>query len=106
MKIIIFFNVPYIYIYRYMANFLTTVKLNEEIYIRFKEINVRDKISFQEFVNKCIESYVENEEFRNELSESIVSKRPITKKINIALNEKNESLLNQEFELSKSNREF
>lgn len=89
-----------------MANFLTTVKLNEEIYIRFKEINVRDKISFQEFVNKCIESYVENEEFRNELSESIVSKRPITKKINIALNEKNESLLNQEFELSKSNREF
>jgi predicted DNA-binding ribbon-helix-helix protein len=57
-----------------MGNFVTTVKLEEELYTRFKEINVRTKISLQDFVNKCIESYIENEEFRNSISESVSQK--------------------------------
>lgn len=86
-----------------MGNFLTTVKLNEDLYFRFKEMNVRDKISFQEFVNKCIESYVNNEDFRNELSESIVSERPTQKQVNTILNQKNEELLNKSFSFKKNN---
>lgn len=54
-------------------NIVTTVKLDSELYNRFKEINVRTKISLQEFVNKCIDTYIANEQFRNELSESIVN---------------------------------
>ena len=53
-------------------SFVTTVKLDSELYDRFKEINVRAKISLQDFVNKCIDTYITDEKFRNEVSESIV----------------------------------
>jgi len=33
-----------------MDQFVTTVKLDNELYSQFKEINVRSKISFQDFV--------------------------------------------------------
>ena len=63
----------YIYICTYvMKQFVTTVKLNLELYNQFKEVNVRGKISFQDFVNKCLEKYVEDDSFRNEISESVV----------------------------------
>lgn len=63
------------YIRKYvMEQFVTTVKLDNELYSQFKEINVRAKISFQDFVNKCLEKYVEDVHFRNELSESVVQK--------------------------------
>jgi len=54
-----------------MGDFVTTVKLDDEQYTRFKEINVRSKISLQDFVKKCIEIYIENEDFRNAISESV-----------------------------------
>ncbi len=63
------------YIRKYvMEQFVTTVKLDNELYSQFKEINVRSKISFQDFVNKCLERYVEDVSFRNALSESVVQK--------------------------------
>tara|TARA_R110000868_G_scaffold251412_4_gene508172 strand:+ start:2073 stop:2297 length:225 start_codon:yes stop_codon:yes gene_type:complete len=57
-----------------MDQFVTTVKLDNELYTQFKEINVRARISFQDFVNKCLEKYVEDDSFRNEISESVVQK--------------------------------
>ncbi len=63
------------YIRKYvMDQFVTTVKLDNELYNQFKEINVRTKISFQDFVNKCLERYVEDSNFRNALSESVAQK--------------------------------
>lgn len=63
------------YICKYvMDQFVTTVKLDSELYSQFKEINVRSKISFQDFVNKCLERYIDDDNFRNAISESVVQK--------------------------------
>lgn len=57
-----------------MEQIVTTVKLNEELYNQFKEVNVRGKISFQDFVNKCLEKYLIDTDFQNEISESITQR--------------------------------
>ena len=57
-----------------MEQFVTTVKLNQELYNQFKELNIRGKISFQDFVNKCLEKYLSDLEFRSEISESVCQK--------------------------------
>ena len=57
-----------------MKTFVTSVKLENELYTQFKEINVRSKISLQDFVNKCIELYISDTNFRNSISESISQK--------------------------------
>ena len=57
-----------------MDQFVTTVKLNQELYNQFKELNVRSKISFQDFVNKCLERYVTDTNFQSEISESVCQK--------------------------------
>tara|TARA_S200002703_G_scaffold12285_1_gene10961 strand:+ start:188 stop:388 length:201 start_codon:yes stop_codon:yes gene_type:complete len=62
-----------------MNNFVTSVKLQEELYTQFKEINVRSKISLQDFVNKCIELYIADESFRNTISESVSQKLSFNK---------------------------
>lgn len=68
------------YIRKYvMDQFVTTVKLDNELYSQFKEINVRSKISFQDFVNKCLERYVDDASFRNAISESVVQKLSFNK---------------------------
>ena len=68
------------YIRKYvMDQFVTTVKLDSELYSQFKEINVRSKISFQDFVNKCLERYVDDANFRNAISESVVQKLSFNK---------------------------
>ena len=68
------------YIRKYvMDQFVTTVKLDNELYSQFKEINVRSKISFQDFVNKCLERYVDDANFRNPISESVVQKLSFNK---------------------------
>jgi hypothetical protein len=54
-----------------MKQFVTTVKLNLELYNQFKEVNVRGKISFQDFVNKCLEKYLTDHNFQTEISESV-----------------------------------
>ena len=57
-----------------MEQFVTTVKLDNELYSQFKELNVRAKISFQDFVNKCLEKYLNDKDFQTEISESVVQK--------------------------------
>ena len=57
-----------------MNHFVTTVKLNQELYDQFRELNIRGKISFQDFVNKCLERYLIDIEFQTEISESICTK--------------------------------
>ena len=54
------------YIRKYvMEQFVTAVKLDNELYSQFKEINVRAKISFQDFVNKCLEKYLSDSHFQS-----------------------------------------
>lgn len=63
------------YICKYvMDQFVTTVKLNQELYNQFKELNIRGKVSFQDFVNKCLERYLSDSNFQSEISESINTK--------------------------------
>ena len=57
-----------------MDQFVTTVKLNQELYTQFKELNIRGKVSFQDFVNKCLERYLSDSNFQSEISESINTK--------------------------------
>jgi predicted CopG family antitoxin len=57
-----------------MEQVVTTVKLNQELYNQFKELNIRGKISFQDFVNKCLEKYLSDIHFQTEISESISQK--------------------------------
>ena len=57
-----------------MDQFVTTVKLNQELYNQFKELNIRGKVSFQDFVNKCLERYLSDSNFQSEISESISTK--------------------------------
>jgi predicted DNA-binding ribbon-helix-helix protein len=57
-----------------MDQFVTTVKLNQELYNQFKELNIRGKVSFQDFVNKCLEKYLSDSNFQSEISESINTK--------------------------------
>lgn len=60
------------YICKYvMEQFVTTVKLDNELYSQFKELNIRGKISFQDFVNKCLEKYLTDNAFQTEISESV-----------------------------------
>jgi hypothetical protein len=54
-----------------MEQIVTTVKLNQELYTQFKELNIRGKISFQDFVNKCLERYLTDDAFQTEISESV-----------------------------------
>jgi hypothetical protein len=57
-----------------MEQIVTTVKLNQELYTQFKELNIRGKISFQDFVNKCLERYLTDDTFQTEISESVCQK--------------------------------
>ena len=69
-----------------MDQFVTTVKLDNELYSQFKELNVRAKISFQDFVNKCLERYLTDKQFQNEISESVVQKLSHNKPFNLSDN--------------------
>lgn len=69
---------------------VTTVKLDSELYDRFKEINVRTKISLQDFVNKCIDTYITDEKFRNEISESIVQNNTFSPSTKVHVSNGNE----------------
>ena len=57
-----------------MQQVITTVKLNQELYNQFKELNIRGRITFQDFVNKCLERYLTDSDFQTEISESVCQK--------------------------------
>lgn len=71
-----------------MENFVTTVKLNQELYNQFKELNIRGKISFQDFVNKCLERYLTDSQFQSEISESISQKLSYNQPFKLSVLEK------------------
>ena len=46
----------------------TTVKIPESLYDDFKVLGIRHKISLQTLVEKCVNLFVQNEEFRSTVS--------------------------------------
>jgi len=63
-----------IYVKNVMGSLVTTVKLEDELYTQFKEINLRKKLSLQDFVNLCLDKYVNDDKFRDEICASIPQK--------------------------------
>jgi len=48
---------------------LTTVKLLEELYKKFKIKTLDDEFTLQKLVNRSMDLYVHNEEFREQINE-------------------------------------
>ena len=46
----------------------TTVKIPESLYDDFKVLGIRNKISLQTLVEKCVNLFVEDEEFRSKVT--------------------------------------
>jgi hypothetical protein len=74
----IIFSFLYLYIFIYitknrerivMANTkLTTVKIIKDVYSKFKKISFDSNVTLQKLVNRSLEKYAEDEEFRNEIN--------------------------------------
>ena len=47
---------------------LTTVKIIKDIYSRFKKISFDSNITLQKLVNRSVNKYIEEEDFRNEIN--------------------------------------
>jgi hypothetical protein len=47
---------------------LTTVKIIKDIYSKFKRISFDSNITLQKLVNRSVNKYVEDEDFRNEIN--------------------------------------
>jgi len=47
---------------------LTTVKIIHDVYSKFKKISFDSNITLQKLVNRSLEKYTEDEEFRNEIN--------------------------------------
>lgn len=48
-----------------MSKVLTSVKVDNDAYIKFKELNVNQKFNFQELVNRSLYLYLQDDTFRN-----------------------------------------
>jgi hypothetical protein len=70
----LFFIFVYIYIHnkkqeRVMDNTkLTTVKIVKDVYSKFKKVSFDSNITLQKLVNRSLEKYSEDEQFRNEIN--------------------------------------
>ena len=53
---------------------LTSVKVEEDLFIRFKEECVRTNFSFQKLANRCIYLYLNDEEFKLKVHKLLLSK--------------------------------
>jgi len=53
---------------------LTSVKVEEELFIQFKEECVRTNFSFQKLANRCIYLYLNDEEFKVKVHKLLLSK--------------------------------
>ena len=73
----LFFIFVYIYIHnkkkeRVMENTkLTTVKIIKDVYSKFKKVSFDSNITLQKLVNRSLEKYSEDEQFRNEINSYI-----------------------------------
>jgi hypothetical protein len=47
---------------------LTSVKILIELYKRFKTISIEDDFSLQKLVNRSMDKYVEDEDFKDEIN--------------------------------------
>ena len=47
---------------------LTTVKIIKDIYSKFKRISFDSNITLQKLVNRSVDKYIEDEEFRTEIN--------------------------------------
>ena len=53
-----------------MANTkLTTVKILTDVYSKFKKISFDSNITLQKLVNRSLNKYVEEEDYRNEIND-------------------------------------
>jgi hypothetical protein len=48
-----------------MSKVLTSVKVDNDAYIKFKELNINQKFNFQELVNRSLYLYLQDDSFRN-----------------------------------------
>jgi hypothetical protein len=47
---------------------LTTVKIVKDVYSKFKRISFDSNITLQKLVNRSVNKYIEDEQFRNEIN--------------------------------------
>jgi len=47
---------------------LTTVKIIKDIYSKFKRISFDSNITLQKLVNRSVDKYIEDEDFRTEIN--------------------------------------
>ena len=47
---------------------LTTVKIVKDLYSKFKRISFDSNITLQKLVNRSVDKYIEDEDFRNEIN--------------------------------------
>ena len=47
---------------------LTTVKIIKDVYSKFKKVSFDSNITLQKLVNRSLEKYSEDEQFRNEIN--------------------------------------
>ena len=72
-----FLVVIYLYIQIYKTNItmtqentkLTTVKILKDVYSSFKKVSFNSDVTLQKLVNRTVERYVNDEEFRKEMNE-------------------------------------
>tara|TARA_B100000927_G_scaffold51588_1_gene38498 strand:+ start:192 stop:440 length:249 start_codon:yes stop_codon:yes gene_type:complete len=70
-----FLYFSYIYIYLYtnreimVETKLTTVKILKNVYSKFKRLSFESDITLQKLVNRAVDKYVEDEDFRNEIND-------------------------------------
>jgi len=72
-----FLFVIYLYIQIYKTNItmnqentkLTTVKILKDVYSSFKKVSFDSDVTLQKLVNRTVERYVKDEDFRKEMNE-------------------------------------
>ena len=52
-----------------MESKLTTVKILKDVYSNFKRVSFDSDVTLQKLVNRTVERYVTDEEFREEMNE-------------------------------------
>ena len=52
-----------------METKLTTVKILKDVYSNFKRVSFESDVTLQKLVNRTVERYVSDEEFRKEMNE-------------------------------------
>ena len=50
---------------------LTTVKILKDVYSSFKKVSFKSDVTLQKLVNRTVERYVSDEEFRSEMNEYV-----------------------------------